>query len=229
MTERDGDRRVAARPSPPKPDTGIAGVVLAGGRSRRFPPGDKALATLDGRPLVAHAVDALLPAVDEVVVNCRADQRAALADALDPLLTRFAVDDREDAGPVAGLAAALSATEARYAAVLPCDRPAVGTALLARLLSAVRGESGAVPRFDGRRQPFPLVVHVRVGRSTSRRMLDAGASLASLLAELDPVEVPETEVRALAPATAFTDVDDPADLRRLEALSAADAPARGRR
>lgn len=229
MTERNGDGGAAVRPSPPKPDTGVAGVVLAGGRSSRFPPGDKALATLDGRPLVAHAVDALLPAVDEVVVNCRADQRAALADALDALPVAFAVDDREDAGPVAGLATALSATEARYAAVLPCDRPAVGTALLARLISAARGESGSVARFDGRRQPFPLVVHVRVGRSTCRRMLDAGASLASLLAELDPVEVPEAEVRALASSAAFADVDEPADLRRLEALSAADARTRGRR
>ena len=42
-------------------DTGRAGLILAGGRSERFPTIDKALAPLDGRPLLGHVADALAP------------------------------------------------------------------------------------------------------------------------------------------------------------------------
>jgi molybdopterin-guanine dinucleotide biosynthesis protein A len=45
----------------------VLGAILAGGLSTRFG-SDKALATIDGRPLIDHALDALRPQVDAVVV-----------------------------------------------------------------------------------------------------------------------------------------------------------------
>jgi len=43
------------------------GAIFAGGESRRFGT-DKALAALDGRPLLAHAISALEAQVDDVIV-----------------------------------------------------------------------------------------------------------------------------------------------------------------
>jgi len=62
----------------------VVGVVLAAGLSSRFGEGDKLLATLDGDPLVVHAVRTLtgadLDAV-AVVVDPASDVPGALADA----------------------------------------------------------------------------------------------------------------------------------------------------
>ncbi len=45
----------------------LLGAVLAGGQSRRFG-SDKALALLDGRPLIAHVIAALAAQTEAVIV-----------------------------------------------------------------------------------------------------------------------------------------------------------------
>lgn len=181
---------------------------------------DKALVSHAGRPLLAHAVDALAGVADEVVVNCRADQVESFAAALPSTSIRFAVDDVPDAGPVAGLERGLAAAGGSHALVLPCDRPRVPPALLARLLDAARDCSGAVARFDGRRRHFPLAVAVGAGFTAARSLSSDGASIAGFLDALGPAalaELPEHETSALAGECAFHDIDTPADLRRIEA------------
>ncbi|PSP45582.1 molybdenum cofactor guanylyltransferase, partial [Halobacteriales archaeon QH_10_70_21] len=59
-----------------------AGVVVAGGRSTRMGDREKAVVELAGQPLVARIADRLAAVTDEFVVNCRADQREAIAAAL---------------------------------------------------------------------------------------------------------------------------------------------------
>lgn len=111
------------------------GVVLAGGFARRFGDADKTLATLDGEALVSHAVDALRPAVDTVVVSCREAQRAAFAAVLGDVV--FQPDPTPDAGPLAGLAAALAAVEADQVALATADMPCVPTGLYDALFDAL--------------------------------------------------------------------------------------------
>ena len=93
----------------------LLGAVLAGGRSSRFG-SDKALALLDGRQLIEHAVAALAPYTTQVVICGRTDPRwTCLADLPAP-----------DMGPLGGLAAALAyAQERDCAGVLStgCDMP----------------------------------------------------------------------------------------------------------
>lgn len=71
------------------------GVVLAGGYSTRFGEADKALAEIDGTPMVARVVDRLSEVVEGIVVSCRDDQQPAFERAistLDPdVSVRFAL------------------------------------------------------------------------------------------------------------------------------------------
>ena len=103
----------------------VLGAILAGGQSRRFG-SDKALAMLDGRPLIAHAIAALAAECSSVVV-CGRDWpgHTTLPDRPGPGL-----------GPLAGLCAALHhARMTGHGAVLTsaCDLPHLPLGLLQRL------------------------------------------------------------------------------------------------
>jgi molybdopterin-guanine dinucleotide biosynthesis protein A len=104
---------------------GLLGAVLAGGQSRRFG-SDKAMALLDGRPLIEHVVASLLPQVEDVLIV----GRHVAGHACRP--------DRPSAGlgPLGGLCAALRhAAACGYEAVLSagCDTPFLPGDLAKRL------------------------------------------------------------------------------------------------
>ena len=106
----------------------ILGAILAGGQSSRFG-SDKAMALLDGRSLLSHAVEALSSACDHVVVLGRSH------DTLDCLPDWPQVG----MGPLAGLAAALRfARGNNYSAVLSIgvDLPGLPPDLVAKLSPA---------------------------------------------------------------------------------------------
>lgn len=50
----------------------VAGLILAGGLSRRMGGGDKTLLLLDGRPMLLHVIDRLAPQVGPLAVNAMA-------------------------------------------------------------------------------------------------------------------------------------------------------------
>ena len=105
--------------------TGVLGAVLAGGRSRRFG-SDKAAALLDGRPLLDHVVEALLPQVDAIVVCGR--HHGSLPSLVDRPVP--------DLGPLGGLNAALHHAAAHgFELVLTagCDMPGFRSNVLATL------------------------------------------------------------------------------------------------
>jgi len=85
----------------------VLGAVLAGGRSSRFG-SDKALAMLEGRPLIVHAIEALAAHAD-TVVSCGREWPGLVS-----------IDDSPSGhGPLAGLNAALRyAIEYRFDSVL---------------------------------------------------------------------------------------------------------------
>ncbi|MFC6836752.1 molybdenum cofactor guanylyltransferase [Halomarina ordinaria] len=199
-------------------DVPRSAVVLAGGRSRRFGRGDKALAPVAGRPMIRRVVERLAPATDEVVVNCRADQHPRLAAALGPAgeHVRFAIDapDRVDDGPVAGLHAGLDAAASSLAAVVACDMPRLSPSLLDLLFvrASTEGRSVAVPTAGGHRQPLPGVVRVAPALAACEAV-GPGGSLRALCDRLDPVVVSTAAVRGHAAPGTLVDVDTPADLR----------------
>ena len=139
------------------------GLVLAGGRSSRFG-SDKAAAVLDGRPLLAHAIERLRRYCAAVAVSAAPGSQAeAIARGLDaPVL-----HDPQGfpSGPLSGLCAGLAwatAGGAPLLAVMPCDLPLTPEDLVARLRAAVgAGDAGAAARTrDG---PQPLCLVARTG------------------------------------------------------------------
>ena len=92
---------------------------------------------------------------DRLVVNCRADQRAAIADALEgyPNPTRYAEDEEPDLGPMAGIRTGLRGVEDwggpdALAFVVACDMPFVDPDLVDHLFDRAAEHDAAVPRLD---------------------------------------------------------------------------------
>jgi len=194
-------------------DTGRAGIILAGGRSERFPTIDKALAPLDGTSLIHHVAAALAPVVDTLVVNCRRDQREAFADELADFDPTFAIDAVPDRGPLVGLRTALAETTATYAAVAPCDMPSIPAAFIDYLFSRATNRTGAVPRVDGHVQPLPAALHVRAAAAACAEAREQHADrLGEFIPLLDPFVVPERVVRAHVDLDAFANINTHDDL-----------------
>ncbi len=197
-----------------------AGLVLAGGHSRRFGDREKLLATLDGRPLLAHAVAGIAPAVDGVVVNCRHDQLPGFRPVLRSAPSNVAVapDPVGGRGPAAGLAAGLASVSTTHAAVVAGDMPFVDAAFLEYLFDRVGRQDGAVPRLDGHRQVSQAVVRVPPAREAAHDAVEHGdGSLHDVVDRLDVDIIPEAEVLAQTSRRSFTDVNTPEALRAAEA------------
>jgi molybdopterin-guanine dinucleotide biosynthesis protein A len=201
---------------------GVAGIVLAGGASRRFGR-DKLAADLDGRPVLHHAIVGLATVVDEIIVAVGYDGRLPVAvDArqlVDPSRgappIRVVADPLPDGGPLVGLATALDATDAELAVVVGGDMPSVPGAIVEALLERVRAGSGAAALLEiAELRALPMALRVAPTRVASARCLDAGRrSLRAALDEIDTVGIPESEWRQLDPAgDALRDIDRPADL-----------------
>lgn len=195
-----------------------SGVVVAGGRSRRFGDREKALARVGGRSMLRRVVDRLAGVVDELVVNCRTDQRRRFERALAPAHeVRFAVDPVADRGPLYGLRTGLHAVRGEYAAVAACDLPLLSPELVARLFTAASGEAGAVPVVDGVRRPLCAVYRVETAREACERAIASGTRrMQAVLDALEPVVVPEATVRSHCPPETLRSVNTPERLRSVE-------------
>ena len=135
-------------------DGSVVGLVLAGGRSVRFG-GEKAVALLEGRPLVAWAAQRLRSICDTVAINVRQGSEAEAVARAIGLPTLY--DEAGDAlGPLAGVKVGLIWCEqqgARTLAVSPCDAPLLPDDLYVRLLEHADGGAAMAETSDGR-QPL---------------------------------------------------------------------------
>jgi len=195
------------------------GVVVAGGHSTRFGDQEKALAEVEGVPMLRRVVDALATVADEVIVNCRPDQREGFAAALDGVTAdvRFALDEETEEGPLAGLRTALSAVETDHAVVLGCDMPLVDSAALSTLLSELREHDAdaVVARTDDRVEPFHAMYRVDSAVWAAARALEQDQR--SLRALLDRLSIRPVDAESSAvPPRSLTSVDTQEQLREID-------------
>ena len=133
----------------------ISGYVLAGGRSSRMG-SDKAMLTLAGKPLIAHAVTKLSRICGSVHV-LSANPRLAPYGPLVP-------DLHPDCGPIGGIEAALAHSQHDWNFILPVDIPFLPTAFLDRwaretIAAAPDGLRISLFTISGVPQPTLLMLH----------------------------------------------------------------------
>lgn len=202
------------------PIAGVAGLVIAGGRSLRFG-GEKAIAMLQGRALLLWATQRLQDSCEVVAVNARPNTGAAtLAQGQGFTVLHDAPGDAS--GPLAGVKVGLQwaiRRGARTLAVSPCDAPLLPAELFARLLAAA-SDGAAMAETPAGLEPLCAVWPVSA-------LADVTAALAHgahpptwrLLDSLGARHV------RFEDAAAFMNLNTPADLAAVAARLAAAGPA----
>ncbi|WP_193309252.1 molybdenum cofactor guanylyltransferase [Halorubrum halophilum] len=213
------------------------GAILAGGRSTRFGDRDKAVAALAGVPLVRRVADRLVgaddpvppgadraaggePVVDELVVNCRPDQRAAIDAALDGLSVprRWALDDEPDLGPVAGIGNACRTATGEYVAVVACDMPFVDPGFLAALAGDAAGRDAAIPQLDDRWFQTTQAVYraAPMAAACERALARGDRKILAPIADLEYAVVDDAAIRERTTDRTFTNVNTQEELAAAE-------------
>lgn len=195
----------------------VAGVLLAGGLSRRMGGGDKCLRDLGGRPILAHIVERAAPQVGALVLNANGDP-ARFADFGLPV----AADVVEGyAGPLAGVLtgldwAAAKAPGAAWVASFACDAPFFPTDMVQRMLAAVEasGADLACAVTHGRTHPVFGLWPVALREALRRAMVEEEMRKVDLWTaryRLVEVAFPDAETPA-GPLDPFFNTNRPEDL-----------------
>ncbi len=134
----------------------MTAVILAGGMGRRMGGKDKGLVELQGRPLVAHVIEAVAPQVSHLLINANRNQ---------PVYARFGPPVLSDElegfqGPLAGILTAMKKAPTPLLLVVPCDAPRPPADLGARLQRAMADADAeiAVAHDGDRLQPVHALI-----------------------------------------------------------------------
>ena len=184
----------------------VAGLLFTGGSSRRMGR-DKAALVVDGVSLAERAARALVGVVDPVLeVGPGRSSLPTVAEA------------EPGAGPLGALAAGAAALAQRGhpggAVVLATDLPFV-TDELVRVLASHPSEATVVPVIAGRRQLLAARYSPAALQTAPAHFAAGQRSLATLLDEVDVVELVEEELADVVDLRELEDVDTPEDVTRL--------------
>lgn len=210
----------AQPPRGARPSDLPVGVVLAGGRGRRFGGADKSRLVLAGRPLIAHVVGRLAPQVREIVIS------VGSPDVRPPEPGVRLCPDRPPpgpaTGPLVGLVSVMTDLDDRGDGdspllTVPVDTPFLPLDLAGRLAAALGGTDAPVAYAATRIRTHPIVA---LWAPSSRGLVREAfarrpdASLHGMMTVLAAVRVIFPDL----PHDPFFNINTPKDLEEAERI-----------
>src|SRR5437764_13011118 len=202
----------------------VAGVLLAGGLSRRMGGGDKALRQLGDKTLLEHVIERLRPQVAALMLNANGDPARFARFGL-PVVADSVADF---AGPLAGILAGLDWAAAHrpncpVVASVATDAPFLPEDLVSRLLQGMdtAGAELACAASGGQAHPVIGLWPVRLRDELRRALVEEGVRKVDVwTARYRLATVPfADEVPGLGPGIdPFFNANRPEDLDRAAAL-----------
>ena len=200
-------------------EEGIFGVVLAGGRGRRFG-GAKALASLAGAPMASWSIRALQTADLPIgVISDEEGVQAALGVPVRP-------DIEAGLGPIGGLWTALQWAQERGddgVLLLGCDMPLVGAALIGTVLGWSHTAPAVVPMSSAGPEPLCALYRTACLSEVEQRLHSDDRSLQGLVQAVGTAFIGENILAEVVDLnTAFLNVNTVEERGRAERLLGSD-------
>lgn len=198
---------------------GVAGVVLAGGLSRRLGR-DKAVERISGdEPLIARCVRRLAPLVDEIVVVVNTAERGEMLPL--PQGIKVAVDMYPDGGSLGGIFTGISAIGRQWGIVVACDMPFVSADLVGHMLGLRVGQDAVTPMIGERAEPTHALYSKSCLPHMERRLQAGDLKITRFYDDVRVRYVGESEVDRFDPdRLSFFNINTAADLSRAVAIAA---------
>lgn len=118
----------------------ITGVILAGGKGRRMSGRDKGMVEYQGRPLIEHVIEIILPQVNNLIIN--ANRNIAEYERYGYLVICDVLADYQ--GPLAGMLTGLLNTSSDCVMFVPCDTPDLPEDLVRRMAEVMMNQQADV-------------------------------------------------------------------------------------
>jgi molybdenum cofactor guanylyltransferase len=197
----------------------IAGIVLAGGQSRRMGGGDKALRLLAGKPLIGHAIARAQPQVAALAISANGDPARFHVFGLPVLADSVPGQVGPLAGILAGLDWAAALNGISHVASFACDAPFFPLDLVARLADELErsGARLACAASGGRVHPVFGLWPLDIRDELRRALADEGLRKVDGWTARFPLATVEFAVGTADP---FLNVNHPVDLAKAESLLA---------
>ena len=132
-----------------------AAIILAGGKSSRMGR-DKAMLSINGRPLIEHIIETLRPVVGEIIISASEISAYSFSD------VRVVADEIPDQGPFHGIVQAMRSARFPLCFIISCDIPEVPVRLVRRMIALAHNADGAVPVCGGYAEPMCAVYSKKI-------------------------------------------------------------------
>ena len=193
----------------------LTGVVLAGGKSRRFG-SNKALADWNGIALVEAVTKSLLRILPKVMVVTKEKESLEFMESGSVQIVQ---DLFHEDHPLGGLYTGLKRLDTRHAFVCACDMPFVQPKLIEALWEARADYDAVIPVWQGKRQTLCGVYSMGCS-GTIRSSIDQKTfEIKALFDGLRTRFYLEEEIKSVDPeGLSFLDIDTREDYERVKRL-----------
>ncbi|MDF0727001.1 molybdenum cofactor guanylyltransferase [Cytobacillus sp. S13-E01] len=194
----------------------VAGIILAGGESRRFG-SPKAIADYKGRKFIEYALDSIQNITKEIIIVSHETLSSRIKQVTSIPVTED-LSQYKGNGPLAGIVTGMCYYQTEWYIVLPCDTPLVTEELIKRLLEHTEAEIDAVvPVVEGKIQPLIALYHTRVIDKAKRLLTQNKYKMMSLLDGINTKYITEKNLQVTA--TIFQNINSQDDLDKLNKLT----------
>ncbi len=186
----------------------MTGVILMGGKSRRFGQ-DKVMATIGDKPLIEHVIEAIAPLMEDIILIGPARPGMRGVRRVDDLIP--------DCGPMGGIYTALKTVQTTFCFVFAADMPTINAGLVGYMRGLARTQDVIVPVWSGGFEPLHAIYNRTVLAVIEPLVLEKKLRIDRFFDQVAVEKVPESVLRRYGePRELFANINTPQDLGRVK-------------